>query len=479
MHLAPTERQQRLRAELRTYFRSLMPDGPPPADDPARQRAVLRRIGADGLLGLGWPVAYGGQGRGADEQFVFFDEAYRAGAPVSMVTLNTVGPTLMKYGSEEQKDFFLPRILSGDLVFAIGYSEPSAGTDLASLRTRAVRAGARAGARTGAVQARALREGEGEGGGKGGGKGDGERGGGGDADGDGGDGCRREGAGYYGGEGAGDGDGDGGGGYGREGAGYRGDGGEGAGYGGEGDWLIDGQKIFTSNAQNADWIWLACRTDPDAPKHQGISILLVPTDAPGFSWTPIETVGGQTTTATYYDGTRVPAGNLVGEKNGGWGLITNQLNHERVALAAIGMQAEDFYAAALEAARTPDPVTGRRRIDEPWVRFQLAEVHARLAASRLLNWRLVGDVGAGRLAPGDASGVKVAGTESAVAVYRMCQHIVGADALVRSGSPGVFGDGELERMNRAAQINTFGGGVSEVQREIVATMRLGMKRGRR
>ncbi|WP_406475926.1 acyl-CoA dehydrogenase family protein [Streptomyces sp. NBC_01615] len=398
MHLAPTERQQRLRAELRTYFRDLMPDGPPPADDPGRQRALLRRIGADGLLGLGWPVAYGGQGRGADEQFVFFDEAYRAGAPVSMVTLNTVGPTLMKYGSEEQKEFFLPRILSGDLVFAIGYSEPSAGTDLASLRTRAVRDGA-------------------------------ETSGPEDAEG--------------------------------------------------GHWRIDGQKIFTSNAQNADWIWLACRTDPDAPKHQGISILLVPTDAPGFSWTPIETVGGLTTTATYYDGIRVPAGNLVGEENGGWGLITNQLNHERVALAAIGMQAEDFYAAALEAARTPDPVNGRRRIDEPWVRFRLAEVHARLAASRLLNWRLVGDVGAGRLAPGDASGVKVVGTESAVAVYRMCQEIVGADALVRSGSPGVFGDGELERMNRAAQINTFGGGVSEVQREIVATMRLGMKRGRR
>ncbi|MCX4435060.1 MULTISPECIES: acyl-CoA dehydrogenase family protein [Streptomyces] len=387
MHLAPTERQQRLRAELRTYFRDLMPDGPPPADDPGRQRALLRRIGADGLLGIGWPVAYGGQGRGADEQFVFFDEAYRAGAPVSMVTLNTVGPTLMKYGSEAQKEYFLPRVLRGDLVFAIGYSEPSAGTDLASLRTRAVR--------------------EGE------------------------------------------------------------------------SWLIDGQKIFTSNAQHADWIWLACRTDPDAPKHRGISIVLVPTDAPGFSWTPIETVGGLTTTATYYDGIRVPSSNLVGEENGGWDLITNQLNHERVALAAIGMQAEDFYAAALRAARTPDPVTGRRRVDEPWVRFRLAEVHARLAASRLLNWRLVGDVGAGRLAPGDASGVKVAGTESAVASYRMCQEVVGAQALVRSGSPGVFGDGELERMNRAAQINTFGGGVSEVQREIVATMRLGMTRGRR
>lgn len=389
MHLAPTERQQRLRAELRTYFRDVMPGTK--VREGAEQRRLLRRIGADGMLGLGWPVEYGGQGRGPDEQFVFFDEAYRAGAPVSMVTLNTVGPTLMKHGTEEQKAYFLPRILSGDLVFAIGYSEPEAGTDLAALRTKAVR------------------------------------------------------------------DGD--------------------------DWVIDGQKIFTSNAQQADWIWLACRTDPAAPKHRGISIVLVPTSAPGFSWTPIETVGGLTTTATYYDGIRVPATNLVGAENGGWGLITDQLNHERVALAAIGMQAEDFYEAALAHVRTPDPVTGRRRADEPWVRARLAEAYARLAATRLLNWRLVGSVGAGSLAPGEASGVKFVGTESAVEVYRICQEILGEAALVRGGSPGSLGDGagdgELERMNRAAQINTFGGGVSEVQREIVATMRLGMKRGRR
>ncbi|MGW5942817.1 acyl-CoA dehydrogenase family protein [Streptomyces celluloflavus] len=385
MHLAPTARQQQLRAELRAYFKKLLPDGP--VEGAAAQRAVLRRIGADGLLGLGWPTAYGGQGRGPDEQFVFFDEAYRAGAPVSMVTLNTVGPTLMKYGTRRQKDYFLPRILSGAVVFAIGYTEPDAGTDLAALRTRAVRDGA--------------------------------------------------------------------------------------------DWLIDGGKSFTSNAQHADWIWLACRTDPGAPKHRGISIVLVPTDAPGFSWTPIETVGGLTTTATYYDGVRVPAGNLVGEENTGWGLITHQLNHERVALAAIGMQAEDAFDAALRHARTRDPGTGRRPADQPWVRSRLAEAHARLAATRLLNWRLVGDVGAGMLGPGDAAGVKFAGTESTVEVYRMCQEVVGDAASIRAGSPGAFGDGELERMNRAAQINTFGGGVSEVQREIVATMGLGMRRGRR
>ncbi|MEU6755399.1 acyl-CoA dehydrogenase family protein [Streptomyces sp. NPDC046685] len=395
MHLAPTEGQLRLRAELREYFQDLLPNGVP--EDPARQRELLRRIGADGLLGIGWPVEYGGRGRGPDEQFVFFDEAYRAGAPVSMVTLNTVGPTLMKYGTQQQKDYFLPRILKGEIVFAIGYSEPEAGTDLASLRTRAVRED--------------------------------------DSD------------------GIGDGNGDG-----------NGDG---------ASWVIDGQKIFTSNAQNADWIWLACRTDTEAPKHKGISIILVPTDDPGFSWTPIDTVGGLTTTATYYDSVRVPVGNLVGPEHGGWSLITNQLNHERVALAAIGMQAEDFYERALDHARTPDPVTGDRPADLPWVQSRLAEAHARLAAVRLLNWRLVQDVGAGTLAPGDASGVKFLGTESTVEVYRMCQEVVGEEALVRG--PTAFAGGELERMNRAAQINSFGGGVSEVQREIVAMMRLGMK----
>ncbi|MDF9814286.1 acyl-CoA dehydrogenase family protein [Streptomyces sp. SPB162] len=386
MHLAPTPRQHRLRAELRDYFARLIPEetrealrAEPPGGPLARD--LLRRIAADGLLGLGWPTDYGGQGRGPDEQFVFFDESYRAGAPVSMVTLNTVGPTLMKYGTAAQKEYFLPRILAGDCVFAIGYTEPEAGTDLASLRTRATRA--------------------------------------------------------------------------------------------ESEWLIDGAKTFTSNAQGADWIWLACRTDPEAPKHRGISIILVPTDAPGFSWTPIHTVGGQTTSATYYDAIRVPYGNLVGEENAGWSLITNQLNHERVALAAIGMQAEDFYDAALASARAPGP-DGTRRIDTPWVASRLAEAHARLSATRLLNWRLVQDVGAGTLTPGDASGVKFAGTESAIEVYRALQEAVGETALIRGG-----GNGELERMNRAAQINTFGGGVSEVQREIVATMRLGMKRGKR
>jgi acyl-CoA dehydrogenase len=251
------------------------------------------------------------------------------------------------------------------------------------------------------------------------------------------------------------------------------------------DYIINGAKTYITSGVRADYVVTASRTG--GPGAAGVSLIVVDKGTPGFEVTrKLDKMGWRSsdTAELSYTEVRVPAANLVGEENGGWGLITNQLNHERVALAAIGMQAEDFYEAALERARTPDPVTGERRIDEPWVQFRAAEVHARLAATRLLNWRLVGDVGAGRPAPGDASGVKFAGTESAVEVYRMCQEITGEAGLIRGGSPGsldigALGDGELERMNRAAQINTFGGGVSEVQREIVATMRLGMKRGKR
>ncbi|WP_436790618.1 acyl-CoA dehydrogenase family protein [Yinghuangia sp. YIM S10712] len=388
MHLAPTPAQDALRAELRAYFsRLITPDVRAALDAEGEMggettRRVRRQMGADGWLGIGWPVEYGGRGKGPEMQFIFFDEAYRAGAPVSMVTLNTVGPTLIKYGSEEQKKYFLPKIVSGEIIFAIGYSEPSAGTDLASLRTKAVREGD--------------------------------------------------------------------------------------------DWVINGQKIFTSTAQSADWIWLACRTDPEAPKHRGISIILVPTTDPGFSWTSIVTVGGQATTATYYDNVRVPYANVVHGEHRGWSLITNQLNHERVALAALGMQAEDFFAEVLAWARATTTEDGVRVVDQPWVQLKLAETYARLSAVRLFGWRLVHDVGDNSLNAGDASGVKFFGTEGAIEVYRNLMEIVGPDALLRPGAPGAFSGGRLEAMNRRAQINTFGGGVSEVQREIVAMVRLGM-----
>jgi alkylation response protein AidB-like acyl-CoA dehydrogenase len=374
---------------LREYFRALMTtdviqamraDG----EGGATRRRVLRQMGADGMLGLGWPKEYGGQGRSATDQFIFFDEAQRAQAPLPFVTLNTVGPTLIEYGTEEQKQAFLPRILAGEIVFAIGYSEPGAGTDLASLTTRAVR------------------------------------------------------------------DGD--------------------------QWVVNGQKIFTSGADSADYVWLACRTNPEAKKHRGISIIIVPTASPGFSSTPIITVGNPTTTSTYYDEVRVPVGNLVGGENEGWKLITTQLNHERVGLAALSARAFELYDAVVAWAAETDSGEGGLMIDLPWVQTELATCRAKLEAMYLLNWRMTLDVSRGQLRPQTSSAVKVFGTEATADVYHRLLNVLGPEAHLRSGSPHAPIDGEVEAMGRTAQINTFGGGVNEVQREIVAWVGLGMTR---
>ncbi|MDQ1655138.1 MAG: 3-oxo-4-pregnene-20-carboxyl-CoA dehydrogenase beta subunit, partial [Cryptosporangiaceae bacterium] len=241
--------QRVLQSELREYFAGLLTPGERAELLYSRHgtayRAVVRRMGRDGWLGVGWPREYGGRGLGPVEQQIFANEAARADVPLPAVTLQTVGPTLQEHGTPEQKEFFLPRILAGDLHFAIGYTEPDAGTDLASLRTTARR--------------------------------DGEQ------------------------------------------------------------YIVDGQKTFTTGGHDADYIWLACRTDPDAPKHRGISILVVDTTDPGYSWTPIITCdGAHHVNATYYSGVRVPVTRRVGAENAGWRLMTTQLNHERVMLGPAG-----------------------------------------------------------------------------------------------------------------------------------------------
>jgi len=389
MFLEYTPEQQALRKELREYFAQLLtPEvraelGEPGEGSPLF-RDVVRQIGTDGWLGIGWPQEYGGQGRPATDQFIFFDEVQRAGAPFPFVTLNTVGPTIMRFGSDEQKSFFLPGILAGEINFAIGYTEPEAGTDLASLRTRAV------------------------------------------LDGD--------------------------------------------------EWVINGNKVFTSGANQADYVWLACRTDPDVPKHKGISIIVVPTASAGFKCTPIVTVGGNTTTASYYDDVRVPKGNVVGDVNAGWQLITTQLNHERVGLAAMGGPAHRLWDEVADWCRTTDSGDGGPMIDVPWVQMDLARAHARLEAMKLLNWRMAAALDAGALKPADSSAVKVYGTETLVDVYRTLLGVLGAAGYLPSGSPGAVLQGDVERAGRAAQINTFGGGVNEVQREIIASAGLGMAR---
>jgi acyl-CoA dehydrogenase len=387
MYIDLTPELRALRDELRTYFAKLMTselvaelsaggEGGGP-----EYRRALKKMGKDGWLGIGWPKEYGGQDRTPLEQFLFADEVQRAGFPLPFLTLNTVGPTLMAYGTPEQRAEFLPRILAGDLHFAIGYSEPGAGTDLAGLTTAAVK------------------------------------------------------------------DGD--------------------------EWVIDGQKTFTSLADFADYIWLAARTDPDAKKHRGISMFIVPTTSPGFRLTPIWTMADVRTNATYYDGVRVPDRYLVGGLNNGWGLITNQLNHERVSLFPIGpfeRLSEDVRRYAIETKLAD----GRRVIDQPFVRRNLARCYAGAEALRLMLWKQAWTLTHSRLHPADASTVKVYASEFFVEAYRALMEVIGAAGTIHRRSPGAVLAGRLERMYRSALILTFGGGTNEVQRDIIAMAGLQM-----
>jgi len=388
MYIDLTPEQKALRTTLRKYFDELMtPEralGVRGMEGGSVYRDTIRQIGKDGWLGIGWPKKYGGGGLTMVEQMIFLEEQRRANAPFPFVTVSTVGPALMALGTDEQKAEYLPRILAGECHFSIGYSEPEAGTDLASLTTAAVR------------------------------------------------------------------DGD--------------------------DWVINGIKMFTSGANDTDYIWLAARTDPDAPKHKGISIIIVPSDTPGFSASLIHTVGGSATAMTYYENVRVPIENTVGGINGGWRLITTQLNHERIGLAAFGSAAFSRTEKVIAWARDTDTPSGGKVIDQPWVQRNLAECYARIEAMKLLNWRMATEIESGEVNPADASTVKVYGTETVIEVYRLLQEIIGPAALVDVASPGAQIDGELELDARMCTINTFGGGVNEIQREIVSMAGLHMPR---
>ncbi|WP_370328955.1 acyl-CoA dehydrogenase family protein [Mycolicibacterium hippocampi] len=344
---------------------------------------VRRALGAAGLLGVAWPTEYGGHGLSAMEQYIFGEEARRVNAPLPMITLNTVGPTLIQFGTDEQKNTFLPAILKGEIDFAIGYSEPGAGSDLASLRTTAVR------------------------------------------------------------------DGD--------------------------EFVINGAKMYTSGAEFADYVWLAARTDPDAKKHKGITLFIVPTSDPGFSWKPLHTMPGVTTYYTFYDDIRVPASSIVLGENQGWKLVTNQLNLERAALGNLGAL-EPLFQKTLEWARET-PLDDGKVIDEPWVQQALARVEAQVSAYRLLNLRVNANMGSSALGMAEASAAKVFGTELTQEVARELLDVVG-HAGVRKDEAAPL-KGELEAAYRLAVINTFGGGANELQRDIIAMAGLGMPRAPR
>ncbi|MBW2499308.1 MAG: acyl-CoA dehydrogenase family protein [Deltaproteobacteria bacterium] len=388
MQIDLTPEQKELRAQLRAYFDDLMtPElkrelrG---AEGGEPYRKTIRKMGKDGWLGIGWPKEFGGGGMTMLEQMIFLEEQRRAGAPFPFVTVSTVGPALIDFGNDDQKAEFLPKILQGEIHFAIGYSEPEAGTDLASLKTSAVK------------------------------------------------------------------DGD--------------------------EWVINGTKMFTSGATDADYIWLAARTDAEAPKHKGITMFIVPCDAPGFSASPIHTIGSATTAMSYYENVRVPESNIVGPLHGGWKLITTQLNHERVGLSAFSSVAYKRLEDVIAWARDTERPDGTKVIDDAWVQQNIAEAFARMEAMKLLNWRMAAQLETGFVNPADASTVKVYGTESVLEIYRLLQEIIGAAATLRPDSAAAQIGGEIDQEARTATINTFGGGVNEIQREIVSMAGLRMPR---
>lgn len=393
MYLEYSADQQELRRELRLYFNRLItpevraalnhPDG----QNRETYRGLVRELGRDGWLGLGWPTEYGGQGRPSFDQFILLDEVQRADVPFPFVTINTVGPTIQQFGTDQQKRQYLPGILAGEILFAIGYSEPEAGTDLASLRTRAELVA--------------------------------------------------------------------------------------------GEWVINGSKVFTSGADSADFIWLACRTDPTAGKHKGISVIIVPTSSQGFATTPIVTPGLTITQSTYYEDVRVPYENVVGKPGGGWRLIMSQLQHERVGLAAWGGRTEQLWTDVRNWCASTEATSGGRVIDEGWVSHQLAKTYVRLEAMRLLNWRLAVAANDGEPSTVAASIAKVYSTETHDDTCHALLATLGAFATRRSGSPESPLEGRVEALARGSFINTFGGGTNEVLRDTIAIAGMGLPRGRR
>jgi len=384
MFIDLTDSQLELRDELRAYFATLISPAEREALLTQRHgavyRDVVRRMGSDGWLGVGWPAEYGGRGLGQIEQQIFVTEAMLADVPLPGVTLQTVGPTLMAHGSQEQKDFFLPRILTGELHFAIGYTEPGAGTDLASLRTRAV------------------------------------------LDGD-----------HY---------------------------------------LVNGQKIFTTGGHDADYVWLACRTDPDAPKHKGLSILIVDTTDPGYSWTPIITHdGAHHVNATYYADVRVPVAMRVGAENAGWRLITAQLNHERVMLGPSGRIGVLHRRVRDWAARQTGP-DGRPLLDQPDVRRALARASAAERINELLNWQVAVTE---TVDVADASVTKVFGSEQVQEIGTELAELVARHGDLAEQQTADLAEW-LDVQNKRNTVMTFGGGVNEVQRELIAMAGLKLPR---
>ena len=348
--------------------------------DTPPKRAFMRKLAGRGWLGMSWPSEYGGAERSGLYDFVLTEGLSRYGCPQPGKGVGIVGKTIIRHGNETLKQYFLPRIMRGEIEFAIGYSEPQAGSDAAAMALKAVR------------------------------------------------------------------DGDG--------------------------WVLNGRKIWTTSAHFADWYWLGARTDPEASKHRGITLFLLPMDTPGLTIQPTWTIGDERTNEVFFDDVRVSDEYVVGEVNRGWTYICEALDLERFGMLPVGplemkMQALTGWVASAERDGEP------RRTD-PVARRELARLTARLQVARGLQRKVVSEALKDRVPTVESSMYKLFMTRLGQEVADAALDLMGAEGTLRSGTGGAPLDGRFERSYRYTVVDTIGGGTSEIQKNIIARRGLGL-----
>jgi 3-oxocholest-4-en-26-oyl-CoA dehydrogenase alpha subunit len=386
-----SEEQQRFRAEVEAFLDEhetvevMDPTRENMAQicDTPERRAFMAEVGERGWLGLTWPEEYGGSEGDGVYEYLLNEALARRGAPQIGKGVGIIGKTLIKHGSDKLKAEFLPKILRNEVEFAVGYSEPDAGSDAAAMQLKATR------------------------------------------------------------------DGDG--------------------------WRLNGQKTWTTSAHFAEWYWVGARTDPEAPKHHGITLFLVPLDDPGLTIRPIWTMGDERTNEVFFDDVFVHDDYVVGDVNKGFQYIAQALDLERFTMFTFSQIEERIRILT-------DYVKGTARDgellkDDPVVRQRIAHLVTEGEVARVLGLRFVHQSLQGGDPPrSEASEYKLFATELSKRVADATMDIGGPGTQLRVGTDDAPMAGRAESTYRYTVIDTIGGGTSEVQKNIIATRKLGLPR---
>ena len=392
MQFSFTPQQEAFRSEVRSFLATALPPDWEGADNAIDDESVevgrqfLKKLAPKKWIAPAWPVEYGGLGMSLWDQVVFNEEMGYARAPIiNTAAVGYLGPTIILYGTDEQKKQHLPGITNGDVIWCQGYSEPNSGSDLASLQTRAVQ------------------------------------------------------------------DGD--------------------------DFVINGQKIWTSQAHYADWMFLIARTDPDAPKHRGISYFLLDMKTPGITVRPlINMANGEGFNEVFFENVRVPRSGLLGELNRGWYIATTTLDFERSSIGGTSQAMRALEDLTRFAKSERDSASGDPIWDRPLVRHAIADLWLSLEVTRLLSYRVVSMQAKGLVPNYEASIIKVFNSEYIQRQARVGMGIMGLYGGLWDEGPHAKLKGRFSKSYVTSVGGAIAGGTSEIQRNIIAQRGLGLPR---